>query len=225
MPAATWRIPIGTEHTSAAWDPPADDSADRVFVFAHGAGGRMDDRSVLAMSDALRARGTGIVRFNFPYRERGAGRPDPMPRLITCLEAVVAHVRATLKPNVLVTGGRSMGGRAASMFASQGANSDGLLLLAYPLHPPGQTSKLRADHLAAIQVPVLCINGTRDDFCQKPLMEQVLTGVGSNWRMHWLGDADHSFHVLKRSGRSNADVLTEAADTASAWIGALPARH
>jgi predicted alpha/beta-hydrolase family hydrolase len=122
-----------------------------------------------------------------------------------------------------------MGGRAASMFVADGAACDGLLLLAYPLHPPGATDKLRADHLSKIKIPVLCFNGTRDAFCERPLMERVLSNLtgGSasrnppdavSWRMHWLEDADHGFHVLKRSGRTDADVLQEVARETRDWL-------
>ena len=110
-----------------------------------------------------------------------------------------------------------MGGRAASVSVAEGARCDGLLLLAYPLHPPGQLEKLRTAHLAAIKTPVLCISGTRDAFCDRTLMERTLQGLGTNWRMHWLEGADHGFHVLKRSGRTDADVLAEAADACKAW--------
>ena len=218
---ATWPIRVGDDETAAAWDPPGARGNGAVFVCAHGAGGHMGDRSILALSAALRDRGFGIVRFNFLYRAQGSSRPDPMPRLLACWDAVVAHVRAELNPDVLILGGRSMGGRAASVSVSQGARCDGLLLLAYPLHPPGQLEKLRTAHLAAIRTPVLCINGTRDVFCDRTLMERTLAGLGTNWRMHWLEGADHSFHVLKRSGRTDADVLAETANECEAWRAGL----
>jgi uncharacterized protein len=216
--ADVWPIIVGADQTFAAWDPPAGGTADRVFVLAHGAGGNMDDNGVVQVADALRERGIGTVRFNFFYRARNSRRPDPMPRLLTCLEAVAARTVAELEPATLVLGGRSMGGRAASVLVANGARCNGLLLLAYPLHPPGQPEKLRVAHLSSIHVPVLCINGTRDPFCDPPLMERTLNGLGSNWRMHWLDHADHSFHVLKSSGRSDRDVLNELADDAAGWI-------
>ncbi len=181
----------------------------------------MSDRSLTALSEALRKDGLGVVRFNFLYRARGAARPDPMPRLLACLDAVVSAVRADLHPEVLVLGGRSMGGRAASVYVAEGAVCDGLLLLAYPLHPPGQPDRLRTAHLPAVRTPVLCINGTRDAFCDRTLMEQTLAGLGSHWRMHWLEGADHGFHVLKRSGRTDADVLAEAAHESRTWLAGL----
>ncbi len=219
--SATWTVSVGAETTTAIWEPATAGPSAAVFVCAHGAGGHMGDSSVLAITQALRARGIGTVRFNFLYKALGLKRPDPMPRLLTCWKAVVDHVRRELAPQRLILGGRSMGGRAASVLVSQGAACDGLLLLAYPLHPPEQPEKLRVEHLPRIKVPVLCMNGTRDPFCTPDLMTHTLTGLGANWRMHWLEHADHSFHVLKRSGRTNADVLTEAADTILHWASGL----
>jgi predicted alpha/beta-hydrolase family hydrolase len=110
-----------------------------------------------------------------------------------------------------------MGGRAASVMVADDATCDGLLLLAYPLHPPGQPTKLRVEHLPRILVPVLAISGTRDPFCDRSLMERTLAGLGQNWRMLWLTGADHSFHVLKSSGRTDAEVLDEVATTVAEW--------
>jgi predicted alpha/beta-hydrolase family hydrolase len=216
---AAWTIESGEDTTAAVWDPPVGRDGP-VFVFAHGAGGHMDDRGVLSLAEALWARGIGTVRFNFFYRTRG-GRPDPMPRLVKCFSAVIARVREELHPATLVVGGRSMGGRAASVLVSENAAADGLLLLAYPLHPPGQPEKMRTAHLPAIRLPVLCVNGTRDPFCEPALMERTLKGLGANWRMHWVDGADHSFHVLKRSGRTEAAVLDEIAGDAASWMHAL----
>jgi predicted alpha/beta-hydrolase family hydrolase len=111
-----------------------------------------------------------------------------------------------------------MGGRAGSVLASEGFACDGLLLLAYPLHPPGRPQQLRSAHLPAIRTPVLCINGTRDDFCTPALMKEVLTTVQPTWRMHWIEGADHSFHVLKSSGRNDDDILHEIGEVTGRWI-------
>ena len=166
-------------------------------------------------AQALEAAGFSVVRFNFPYREKGSGRPDPMPVLKASIAEVVARVREELAPRRLVIGGRSMGGRAASMLAADGFDCDGLLLLAYPLHPAGQPEKLRDAHLPRIEVPVLCINGTRDALCERGLMDRTLKS--RSWRMHWLEGADHSFHVLKSSGRTDDDVMAEVGSTARDW--------
>lgn len=223
--SCTWQIRVGAEETAATWDPPSTGESGPVFVCAHGAGGHMGDRLTLAVTAALRERGLGVVRFNFLYRAKGSARPDRMPRLLGCLEAVVARVREAFDPPVLILGGRSMSGRAASVLVSQQAVGQGLLLLAYPLHPPGQLHKLRDAHLPNIMLPVLCVNGTRDPFCDSRLMEQVRSRLGANWRMHWLAGADHGFHVLKRSGRTDRSVLEEIASETQAWLRELSERR
>lgn len=215
-----WRVKVGSDEVSAVFD--AAESPDApVFVCAHGAGGNVNDRGLTQLSRVLRARGLSIVRFNFLYREKKSSRPDPMPRLQECFSAVVAHTRQELSPRTLIIGGRSMGGRAGSMLAAENFPCDGLLLFAYPLHPPGQPEKLRDAHLKSIIVPVLCFNGTRDPFCTRELMEKALKTVKTRWNMHWIEGADHSFHVPKSSGRTDGDVLSEVADTAETWLARL----
>ena len=204
---------VTAEHESAG--------GSTVFVCAHGAGGHMSDRGMLSVSQVMRAQGMDVVRFNFLYKERHSGRPDPMPLLRKTIEAVVARAREELRPGALIIGGRSMGGRAASMLAADGFDCDGLLLLAYPLHPAGKPEQLRDAHLPKIGTPVLCLNGTRDALCRRDLMEAVLERVGSNWTMHWLDGADHSFHVLKSSGRTDAEVLAEIGDASRVWMERL----
>jgi predicted alpha/beta-hydrolase family hydrolase len=214
----SWTVRVGDAQTSAAYEP-ATTVQRAVFVCAHGAGGHMADRGLLATVSAMRLAGLGVVRFNFLYKERGSGRPDTMPGLQQCFAAVVDRVRQELgTPQPLLIGGRSMGGRAASMMAADGYECDGLLLLAYPLHPAGQPAKLRDAHLPRIRVPVLCVNGTRDALCSPELMERALETVQTAWTMHWLQGADHSFHVLKTSGRTDADVLTEVTGATERWL-------
>ena len=185
------------------------------FIAAHGAGGNMHDRGMQAVAKEMRARGLDVVRFNFPYSEKKSGRPDPMPVLRACIEAVMSDVEHT---GTLIIGGRSMGGRAASMLAADQIQCDGLLLLAYPLHPAGKPDQLRDAHLPRISVPTVCFNGTRDPLCRPDLMEAVLPRLGSNFQMHWLEGADHSFHVLKSSGRTDAEVLTEVGTVTAQWL-------
>lgn len=219
-----WKIDVDGESTRAIYEPATTDDQHAVYVFAHGAGGNMSDRAMLAASKAMRGIGLGVVRFNFLYKERGSGRPDQMPKLMATTRAVVERVRAELQPETVIIGGRSMGGRAASMLAAEKFDADGLLLLAYPLHPPGQPEKLRDAHLPNIEMPVLCFNGTRDEFCTPDLMKRVLTTVTAPWEMHWLEGADHSFHVLKSSGRNDAAVLAEVGAVSAEWLGRHPAR-
>jgi uncharacterized protein len=214
-----WRVDGGAgEQTSAVFDPAIGTPTGALVVCAHGAGGNMNDAGMLAASEQLRGHGLHVVRFNFLYRERASGAPDPMPRLKQCYAAVAEHARRTVKPAILILGGRSMGGRVASMLAADSYPCDGLLLLAYPLHPAGQPQKLRDAHLERIQVPVLCFNGTRDALCDRGLMEHAIRRLTGRWTMHWLEGADHSFRVLKSSGRSAAEVLAEMGPASRAWI-------
>jgi len=192
----SWRVAVDGEETTAVLEQ--GDQSKAVFVAAHGAGSHMDHRSMLQLSEVLRRRGIDVVRFNFLYREKGARAPDRMPKLQACLSAVTERSRRELQGKKLVIGGRSMGGRVASMLAADGFACDGLLLLAYPLHPAGKPERLRDQHLPQIKVPVLCINGTRDALCQKDKMIRAIDGLG--WQMHWLEGKDHAFALTDEVG-------------------------
>lgn len=220
--SASWRVAVEGGETSALYEPAEGDQR-AVFVAAHGAGGSMLDRGMASVSATLRRRGFGVVRFNFLYKERKSGRPDPMPTLMRTFAAVVERTRAELGSDAhrLVIGGRSMGGRAGSMLAADGFAADGLLLLAYPLHPAGKPEQLRDAHLARITMPVICFNGTRDALCTPDIMRRILATVKPSWEMHWLEGADHSFHVLKSSGRTDAEVLAEVGDASERWLARL----
>ena len=195
-----------------------------VFVCAHGAGGHRDDAGMLRLAAALEPRGLDVVRFDFPYRDKGSKRIDPMPVLKARFASVVEETLQKKKFEKLIIGGRSMGGRVASLLAAEGMQCDGLLLAAYPLHPAGEPGKLRDAHLPAIRCPVLCLNGTRDALCRRDLMEKALEGVRAPWTMHWLEGADHSFRVLKSSGRTEAQVDAEVGDAAQRWLSTLRKR-
>jgi hypothetical protein len=224
MTKTEWMIPAGADAVSAVYEEPTAPGARRVvFVCAHGAGGNKMDRGMLATANALRAVGFGVLRYNFPYSEKKSGRPDPMPKLKDTVTAVAEHARRELSPDVLIIGGRSMGGRASSMLAADGFAADGLLLLAYPLHPAGKPEQLRDAHLPAITMPALCINGTRDALCTPSIMEEVLGRVGANFRMQWEAGADHSFHVLKSSGRTDAEVMRSIGAGAAGWVDGIRA--
>lgn len=160
---------------------------------------------MLALDSTLTGIGLQVVRFNFPYREKDRKIPDPMP----VLKASIAEIASRQKGKVII-GGRSMGGRAASMLAADGFACAGLLLFAYPLHPAGQPDRLRAAHLPDIKVPVLCFNGTRDTLCRRDLMEQH---VPASWQMHWLEGGDHSLKAAK--------VQAEIGYVTQRWIAGL----
>jgi uncharacterized protein len=213
-----WRIAVDGAETSAIYESTTAGESKGLFVCAHGAGGSINDRGTLTAAKLMRERGLDVVRFNFLYKEKGSGRPDPMPLLKSCYAAVVEHVRKAVAPSRLIIGGRSMGGRAASMLVADGFACDGLLLLAYPLHPEGKPEQLRDAHLPSIAIPTLCFNGTRDGLCRKDLMDAVVARLGSNFQMHWLEGADHMFHVLKSSGRNDADVMREVGEVTAHWL-------
>jgi predicted alpha/beta-hydrolase family hydrolase len=224
-----WKVAVGPDHVTAVYESgtAGDDAA--LFVCAHGAGGSMSDKGMLATAAALRSAGIGVVRFNFVYKEKGDRRPDFMPKLMDTVMAVVEQVRSELRSapesrtGRLLIGGRSMGGRAASMLAARGFEAAGLLLLAYPLHPAGKPEQLRDAHLPQIRMPVLCFSGTRDPLCTRTLMERALTTVTAPWQMEWVEGADHSFHVLKSSGRTDAGVMAGIAAVSRAWADRIPA--
>lgn len=229
MSTMEWKVAVGPGHVTAVYESgtAGDDAA--LFVCAHGAGGSMSDKGMLATAAALRSAGVGVVRFNFVYKEKGDRRPDFMPKLMDTVTAVVERVRSELRSlpeartDRLLIGGRSMGGRAASMLAARGFEAAGLLLLAYPLHPASKPEQLRDAHLPQIRMPVLCFNGTRDPLCTPALMERALTTVTAPWQMEWVEGADHSFHVLKSSGRTDAAVMAGIAAVSRAWADRIPA--
>jgi len=200
-----WRVAVDGDETAAVYEPA--ENARAVFVAGHGAGSHMDHRSMLELSRLLRGVGFDVVRFNFLYREKGARAPDRMPKLQSCFRAVAEAARREAGSKKLVIGGRSMGGRVASMLAAERFACDGLFLLAYPLHPAGQPEKLRDEHLRRIPVPVLCINGTNDALCRRDLMERAIDGL--SWRMHWLEGKDHAFAVNAEVGAAASQWLEE----------------
>jgi predicted alpha/beta-hydrolase family hydrolase len=194
--------------------------SEAVYVCAHGAGGHKDDAAMTRLARALEPAGFEVVRFNFPYREQGSRRIDSMDVLKKSFASQVEKIASGTRK--VIIGGRSMGGRVASMLAADGFACDGLLLAAYPLHPSDAPEKLRDAHLPAIPCPVLCLEGTRDPLCRRDLMERVLARVGTHWTMQWLEGADHSFRVLKSSGRTEAQVDAEVREAARVWLRGLP---
>jgi len=191
-------------------------AAKALFVCAPGAGGHKDDSAMRRLAAALEPHGFEVVRFNFPYTDKGSKRIDPMPVLKACFSDTA--LKRKKEGTRLIIGGRSMGGRVASLLAADGFPCDGLLLAAYPLHPSGQPEKLRDVHLSALRCPVLCFSGTRDPLCTRDLMKKSLEKVTAPWTQHWLEGADHSFRVLKSSGRTEADVDAEIGAAARKWL-------
>jgi predicted alpha/beta-hydrolase family hydrolase len=198
-------------------------AAHALLVLAHGAGAGMHHPSIQTVADGLAQRGVGTLRYQFPYMERGSRRPDPPALCHATVQAAVAEA-SRLAPGVpLFAGGRSFGGRMTSQAQARTPLRDvrGLVFLAFPLHPAGKPGSERAAHLRQIEVPMLFIQGTRDELAQLPLLEPVVAGLGGRATLHVLEDADHSFHAPARSGRSDASVSNEALDTVSAWLRGL----
>ena len=197
------------------------------YVLAHGAGAGMRHPFMGAIAEALAARGVATLRYQFPYMEQGSRRPDvPNVAHATVRAAVVEAARAM--PGVaLVAGGKSFGGRMTSeaQAAAPLPGVRGVAFLGFPLHPAGKPSDERASHLANVQVPMLFLQGTRDDLADLALLRPVVQRLGSRASLVLFDDADHSFHVPARSGRKDRDVLASLADAIAAWIDTTaPAR-
>jgi hypothetical protein len=190
-----------------------------VVVLGHGAGGNRRNPLLVALADALAGSGRAAVLYDFPYSAKGLRRPDPPAVLEATTREVGGLALAATGAERIVHGGRSMGGRIASQVAAAGDRADGLAFLGYPLHPPGQFGKRREAHLPGIGAPMLFIQGTRDAFAREDLLLALMDRLGPRAELHRVAEADHSFGVLKRSGRTPQDVLTEVRDALVAWLG------
>jgi predicted alpha/beta-hydrolase family hydrolase len=173
---------------------------------------------LVELAEALAASGRAALLYNFPYAERGARRPDP-PRVLEATAREAAEVaRERAGATMVVMGGRSMGGRIASQVVAGGAPADGLAFLAYPLHPPGRPEKRRDAHLLDLTVPMLFVQGTRDAFAREDLLRELMSRLGKRAHHHPVEAADHSFRVLKRSGRTMEDVADEVRRALLDWL-------
>lgn len=190
-----------------------------LLVLAHGAGAGMSHPFMEMLADELASKGMATFRYQFPYMEERRRVPDA-PAVLTA--TVVAAVRAAKEMALglpLLAGGKSMGGRMTSQAAAQRPLNGvrGLVFFGFPLHPPNRPGTKRADHLAKVTMPMLFLQGTRDTFADLKLLRPVCAKLGSRATLHVIETADHSFHVLKSSGRKDAEVLRELAETAVSW--------
>jgi predicted alpha/beta-hydrolase family hydrolase len=165
--------------------------------------------------------GVAVCRFNFLYTERGRKSPDRQSVLEATYREVVERAHELADPQRLVLGGKSMGGRIASHIVAGGVPADGLAFLGYPLHPPGKPERMRDQHLKAISVPMLFVEGTRDPFCPLETLEQVRTTLSALTEVAVVADGDHSLKVPKSSGRSTREALDEAASALTSWVNRL----
>jgi predicted alpha/beta-hydrolase family hydrolase len=189
------------------------------FVLAHGAGAGMRHPFMEGIAQALARHGMATVRYQFPYMESGGRRPDPPGVLEATVRAAVATAQEITPELPLVAGGKSLGGRMTSNAAAHRPLPGvyGLVFLGFPLHPPKQPGEGRAEHLGAVELPMLFLQGTRDTLAELDLITSVCRRLGPRATLHVVEGADHSFAVLKRSGRSGAEVMDELALTIMGW--------
>ena len=207
---------IGT--VSAILTQPA--NARACYVLAHGAGADMRHAFMEKVAEGLADRGIATFRFNFPYMEKKLGRPDQPAVAHATIRAAVAEAARLYPGATLVAGGKSFGGRMTSQAQSKAALPDvkGLAFLGFPLHADKKPSTERAEHLAGIAIPMLFLQGTRDRLADLGYLKPVIAALGAKATLHEVEGGDHSFAVLKKSGRTNDEALTEVLDALAAWI-------
>jgi predicted alpha/beta-hydrolase family hydrolase len=190
------------------------------YVLAHGAGAGMTHPFMIAIAEGLADRGIATLRYQFPYMEQGSKRPDAPKLAHATVHAAVLEASRLVPELALFAGGKSFGGRMTSQAqaASPLPGVRGLMFLGFPLHPPGQPSDERAKHLFDVQIPMLFLQGTRDEFANLQLLEPLCTRLGSRATLKLFQDADHSFHVPARTGRKDSEVRDELLDMLTDWI-------
>ena len=191
-----------------------------LLVFGHGAGAGMRHPFMQATADLLAARGIATFRYQFPFIEKGKRSPDSRATLIETICSAVETATEMAKGLPLLAGGKSMGGRITSLVAAQGRipHVQGLVFFGFPLHAPGKPSSDRGTHLAEVKVPMLFLQGRRDKLAELDLIKPLCRQLGTRANLHIVEGGDHSFHVLKRSGRTDEEVLEELAETVGSWV-------
>jgi uncharacterized protein len=190
------------------------------YVLAHGAGAGMTHAFMAAVATELGARGIATLRYQFPYMEKGGRRPDP-PKLAHATVRAAVNEAARVLPNLpLLAGGKSFGGRMTSQAqaAAELPGVRGLAFLGFPLHPAGRPSRERGQHLFDVQIPMLFLQGSRDQLAMLDQIELLCGALGARVTLAVFPDADHSFHVPARTGRKDADVRSDVLDRLAAWI-------
>lgn len=198
-------------------------SAQWLLVLGHGAGAGMAHPFLERLAAELANCRIATLRYQFPYMEERRRVPDK-PELLTAAVAAAVRQAAEAAPGLrLLAGGKSMGGRMASQAAAENLLGPvkGLVFFGFPLHPPNRPSTKRAEHLARVSVPMLFLQRTRDTLADLTLLRPVCAKLGSRATLHVIPEADHSFHVLKKSGKTDAEVMTELAQTTAAWANKL----
>lgn len=194
-----------------------------LYVLAHGAGAGMRHHFLAQAADAFAARGIATYRYEFPYMQAGKNRPDSPGVAAAAVRAAVVAGSHRAPELPLIAGGKSFGGRMTSQAQAQKPlpGVRGLVFLGFPLHAPGRPGTQRAEHLTSVDVPMLFLQGTRDEFAQLDLLQQVVKGLGDRATLHLIEEGDHSFKVPKRTGKTEGDVMTELAQTILQWAGGV----
>src|SRR6266568_3867289 len=189
------------------------------YVLAHGAGAGMTHAFMAAVAQELAERGIATLRYQFPYMEKGGKRPDPPKLAHATVRAAVREAARCCPKLPLIAGGKSFGGRMTSQAQAIDAlpGVRGLAFLGFPLHPAGKPADDRAKHLGDIRIPMLFLQGTRDTLAELDLLEPFVKRLGKLARLHLVKEADHSFHVLVRSGRNDREVMAEVLDAFATW--------
>jgi predicted alpha/beta-hydrolase family hydrolase len=223
------QVPIGPDRevTAIAYSAAPRERAAITMILGHGAGAGQSSGFMVSFAEALAARGIDAVTFNFPYTQEGRRLPDPNDRLEACYRAVIDAVRRdrTLGRQPVAIGGKSMGGRIASQVAAApGGDLAGVVLLGYPLHPPGKPAQLRIRHLPKITTPMLFVQGSRDTFGTPDELRPVLASLSTAAELHVVDSGDHSFRVLKRAGGTQEAVCSAIQDKIAHWLRQATAR-
>jgi predicted alpha/beta-hydrolase family hydrolase len=194
-----------------------------LLVLAHGAGAGMEHPFMSAVAGALARQRIATLRYQFPYMEAGRKRPDRPAALIATVQAAVATARRRGRGLILLAGGKSMGGRMTSQAAAAAPlpGVAGLVFLGFPLHPAGKPSVARGQHLDRVSAPMLFLQGSRDRLAALDRLRPVCRRLGKQATLHVVAGADHAFHVLRRSGRSDTDVVAELAAGVAGWAARL----
>jgi hypothetical protein len=197
--------------------------ASALYVMAHGAGADMRHRFMSSMADALAAVGIATLRFNFPYTEQGRRAPDPQPVLEAYVRSVCADAARIAPDMPLFAGGKSMGGRMTSNACARApiAGIRGLIFLGFPLHAAKRPSRDRADHLRDVALPLLFLQGTRDDLAEIGAMRELCGELGARATLHEVEGASHSFELRKSAGVAVAEVHARLASAIAGWIRPL----
>jgi predicted alpha/beta-hydrolase family hydrolase len=214
----------GHAEVSALLNRPAD--AQAILALAHGAGAGMNHPFLESLSTQLANVGIATLRYQFPYMEAQRRMPDPPAVLTATVAAAVRTASETAAGMPVLAGGKSMGGRMTSQAAAEGQLEGvaGLVFFGFPLHPPNRPGTKRADHLAKVKLPMLFLQGTKDAFADLKLLRPILANLGPLATLHIIEEADHSFHVPKKSGKTDGEILAELAEVNSSWAANLNER-